>query len=340
MLSSGAVLFRKRPPQLPRRTAAAARYLRWWFMRRDAQRSVAPRRAAPAVGVHKSTSVVPKLFATRLTSTSYHLPSAAAAAAAYVGPHEGGPASYPVGNGSTGFTKVSSTLTVPAMPEKIDGITYYIWSDIFFGDMSYGRMNQFVPQLILGSALDNSSGPPDYRPMWGTHSRWAFGAHYFFEVYNATTKQQDAHAAYGELFPAKVGEELFISFSAKQGPHGPEWTLKMGAVDDPARVSVVEVPAPYMGIGKHWPVPSTSWAELNYTNMCINSCWELYGGACAAGLTPDPRPCVRALFSVAEGDTDCVSVDTPRSPCICRRRAPRQPPIERTFPAVGPGTIF
>ena len=79
------------------------------------------------------------------------------------GPHEGGPASYPSGSAETGFTRVSSTMTVPELPQKIDGICYYIWTDIFFGDMSQGRMNQFVPQLILGNALDGSSGPPDYK---------------------------------------------------------------------------------------------------------------------------------------------------------------------------------
>ena len=148
------------------------------------------------------------------------------------GPHEGGPASYPVGDAATGFTTVSSTMTVPAMPEKLDGITYYIWTDIFFGDMSLGRMNQvtpararealakrdrpfsdvgsargalsmhvcmysplgatslgararvlqFVPQLLLGSVLDASTGAPLYTPSWHTHENWTFGAHYFFEA--------------------------------------------------------------------------------------------------------------------------------------------------------------
>lgn len=88
-------------------------------------------------------------------------------------------------------------MTVPALPKRIDGITYYIWTDIFFGDMGYGRMNQFVPQLILGQALDGSSGPPDYKPHWGNHSSWTFAAHYFFEIFNPTTGQKDAHAAYG-----------------------------------------------------------------------------------------------------------------------------------------------
>jgi hypothetical protein len=40
----------------------------------------------------------------------------------------------------------------------------------------------------------------------------------------------------------------------------------------------------YMGLGADWPVPTTSWAELNYTNMCVNSCWELYGAVDRAHL--------------------------------------------------------
>lgn len=96
------------------------------------------------------------------------------------GPHEGGPASYPVGAKTTGYTTVSSTMTVPEPPKSTAGICYYIWTDIFFGDMSQGRMNQFVPQLILGNALDSSSGPPLYMPKWGQHDTWQFGAHYFF----------------------------------------------------------------------------------------------------------------------------------------------------------------
>lgn len=175
-------------------------------------------------------------------------------------------------------------MTVPSMPDKIDGITYYIWTDIFFGDMGYGRMNQFVPQLILGTALDNSSGPPHYNPQWGNHKSWAFGAHYFFEAYNATSNQTQAYAAYGKMFPATAGETLFTTFSAElptisggESAAGPVWTLEMGVVGDPLRLSSLKVAQPYMGIGRDWPIPTVSWAELNYSNMCINACWELYG---------------------------------------------------------------
>ena len=193
------------------------------------------------------------------------------------GPHEGGPASYPVGDAASGFTSVYSTMTVPKPPKKTDGITYYIWTDIFFGDMSQGRMNQFVPQLILGAALDGSSGPPDFKPHWGEHQTWSFGAHYFFETLNATSANVDSHAAYGPLFPATVGETLFTSFVATPSDAGPVWTLQMGALNDPSRLSEVKIPQPYMGLGTKWATPSTRWDEKNFSNMCINACWELYG---------------------------------------------------------------
>lgn len=171
-------------------------------------------------------------------------------------------------------------MTVPEMPQNLDGICYYIWTDIFFGDMSYGQMNQFVPQLILGNALDSSSGPPNYTPKWGMHKEWAFAAHYFFETFNPAKNGTDAHAAYGDMYPAKAGETLYTSFQIKPSTKpnaGPVWTLTMGVVGDSTRTSTVVAEQPYMGLGVDWPVPTTRWDELNYTNMCVNSCWELYG---------------------------------------------------------------
>jgi len=194
------------------------------------------------------------------------------------GPHEGGPAAYPVGSREKGFTSVYSEMTVPEMPKKVDGVTYYIWTDIFFGDMSQGRMNQFVPQLILGNALDGSSGAPMYKPHFGFHSNYSFAAHYFFEVLNSSSGQITSHAAYGDFFPAIAGETLFTKFEqAQSGGGDPYWTLTMGALDDASRVSTVVAKQPYMGIGASWDEPTVSWSENNYTNMCINACWELYG---------------------------------------------------------------
>jgi len=190
------------------------------------------------------------------------------------GPHESGNASYPSGTNETGYLNIYSTMTVPELPKRKDGITYYIWTDIFFGDVGNGRMNQLVPQLVLGNALDGSSGPPLYIPKWHVHETWMFGAHYFFETLNETTGKIDGHAAYGPLHPAKPGESLYTSFKRSQVKG---WVLEMGVVNDSDRVSHLEVESPYMGLGKNWTIPTFSWDEKNYSRVCINACWELYG---------------------------------------------------------------
>lgn len=198
------------------------------------------------------------------------------------GPHEGGNASYPVSWDGRKGTKVTSFMTVPELPSQIDqSITYYLWTDIFFGDASLGRMNQFVPQLILGSALDGSSGPPKYQPHWGFHSTWVFAAHYFFEIFNSTSNSSEAHAAYGDFHPAYPGETLYTIFELSMpssemdtlGEKSPTWSLTMGVLNDPNRVSVLTVGRPYMGMGIHWPIPSISWTESPFHHMCVNACW-------------------------------------------------------------------
>ena len=210
------------------------------------------------------------------------------------GPHEGGPASYPVAFDSNLLvgTTVHSRMTVPALPALTDGITYYVWTDIFFGDGGLGRMNQLVPQLILGSALDGSSGPPDYEPSWGHHELWSFGAHYFFETLDVASNNTVAHAAYGDLYPTSPGEVLWTEFRLEGGGDGmdaasPRWVLQMGVEGDPARTSTLAVDRPYMGLGADpsWGSERTySWTEKPYHRMCINACWELYGADDAAHL--------------------------------------------------------
>ncbi len=204
------------------------------------------------------------------------------------GPHQGGNASYPLLWNGTAGTKMESYLTVPKYPRGLhtrsdfSKITYYIWTDIFFGDESLGRMNQLVPQLILGRALDGSSGVPDFDPQWReVHTKWTFGAHYFFEVWNPSTNTTEAHAAYGELFATDPGETLKTTFELSHASNAssPAWTLTMSVVGDPSRTSILTIPEPYMGLGKDWKEPSTSWLEPIFHNLCINACWELYGAS-------------------------------------------------------------
>jgi hypothetical protein len=114
------------------------------------------------------------------------------------------------------------------------------------GDMGYGRMNQFVPQLLLGNVLSGSTGPPNYDPTFSTISSYMFGAHYFFELFDPVKYATVPKAGYGKLFPTSPGETLFTSFDQTSGApgHGPVWTLRMGVVNDPARVSVLTVAQP------------------------------------------------------------------------------------------------
>ena len=68
------------------------------------------------------------------------------------------------------------SFVMPGKPAKTDGICFYIYFNIFFSGKGDGQMNQFVPQLMLGNSLTNSSGPPDYKPIWVHHDEWTFSS--------------------------------------------------------------------------------------------------------------------------------------------------------------------
>lgn len=82
-------------------------------------------------------------------------------------------------------------------------------------------MNQFVPQLMLGNALCNSSNAPDYHPHWAKLTGWAIGAQYFFGVcdegsdgaYNCTAQSWTDKAATGALVPVEEGELISVSWA-------------------------------------------------------------------------------------------------------------------------------
>ena len=83
---------------------------------------------------------------------------------------------------------------------------------VFFSGKGHGKMNQFVPQLMLGNSLTTSSGPPDYKPKWVEHTSWVFSSQYFMEVNNTKTgNAAEGHAATGVAYPAKVGEKLALT---------------------------------------------------------------------------------------------------------------------------------
>jgi hypothetical protein len=180
----------------------------------------------------------------------------------------GGQAHY-----NTFDTHYYAEFPVPKLPTEVsEAITFYIYFNIFFNWPYPSLMNQFVPQLMLGNPLCNSSGPPSYHPKWQPHKTWVFGSQYFFEIHNLTTNKTDAHAVTGEIFNTTAGEVLWTKFSLDQETSA--WSLGMGVKGDPTRTSTVVAHKPFMGLISD---VTSSWAEDLYNQTWANSCWELYG---------------------------------------------------------------
>jgi len=166
-------------------------------------------------------------------------------------------------------------FNVPKLPEVV-GPTFFVYYNIDWQAAgpkgSDARMNQFVPQLMLGNPLCGSSGPPLYLPKWAEHKTWVFGAQYFFEIFNKSANKTQGHAATGTTYPCKEGETIYTTFSLSEDW---VWTLTMGVKGDESRVSKVVAAKPFMGL---LPAEQTnSWSEPVYASAWANTCWELYG---------------------------------------------------------------
>ena len=82
-------------------------------------------------------------------------------------------------------------------------------------------MNQFVPQLMLGNALANSTNAPDYNPIWIEMDSWHVGSQYFMALCNGTSGTFDCKnwipkAATGKLVAVQPGEMVETSFVLKE----------------------------------------------------------------------------------------------------------------------------
>jgi hypothetical protein len=165
-------------------------------------------------------------------------------------------------------------FNVPELPEEI-GPTFFVYYNIDWQAAgpsgSDARMNQFVPQLMLGTPLDDSTGPPLYKPIWNETKTWKFGAQYFFEIFNKTSNKTEGHAATGITYDTTAGETIFTSFELSSDW---VWTLSMGVKGDPSRLSSVVVKQPFMGLIAS---ETSSWSEAVYSKAWSNTCWELYG---------------------------------------------------------------
>ena len=177
---------------------------------------------------------------------------------------------YPV-SGTSHYAE----FNVPNLPLEIANC-YYIYYNIDWQPAGppavKNAMNQFVPQLMLGNALDSSSGAPNYKPIWNNHNTsWVFSAQYFFEIFNATSNKTEPHAVTGKIFKCQPNEILYTTYELSSDW---VWTLTMGVKGSPERTSIVVVDQPFMGL---LPSQTSSWSEAVYSKAWSNTCWELYG---------------------------------------------------------------
>lgn len=201
---------------------------------------------------------------------------------------------------------IRGEFVVPPLPQTHNDmdLTYYDYINIFWRQNVYpGYMNQFVPQLMLGSALANSTNHPLYEPQWLQLDSWHIGAQYFMAICNnkdidendddddTSTKTSNngnnkdcgddwtAKAATGELIAVEPGEGVFTTFEllprqdASSSPPAVEWHLTMGVLGDATRVSRLVVPRPFLGLVKG----TDSWMEDVYDAVYVGSCLENYG---------------------------------------------------------------
>ena len=124
---------------------------------------------------------------------------------------------YPIGRQPG--TIIQSRFVVPDLPKQYDSTenTYYDYLNIFWRQQpTGGYMNQFVPQLMLGNALANSTNGPEYHPSWIKMDTWHIGAQYFMGLcvrndtfpdgFECDKETWVAKAATGRLVPVEPGE--------------------------------------------------------------------------------------------------------------------------------------
>jgi len=151
----------------------------------------------------------------------------------------GPPTCYPTTPAPNGPALVwEAEFDVPPLPATFDhtSMTDYIYFNIVFGygqphdnpeypscspfcaGDGHGRYNQFVPQLMLGATLCNSSNAPDYKPGWCQLSTWHIGAQYFMGLYGCKNQSDAAScgftpkAATGELIAVQPGQKVYTRF--------------------------------------------------------------------------------------------------------------------------------
>jgi hypothetical protein len=176
---------------------------------------------------------------------------------------------------------IESEYVVPSLPEQFD-----ITQQVFHGYLSiYWRSNiapgyvtQFVPRLMLGKALVNST--PEFDPELIQLDTWYIGAQYFMALCDDEDREdkrfcENDHyipkVMTGKLIPVKPGEGILTSIGSTattSSSSSVEWYISMMVIGDLTRVSTITVDRPFMGL-----VPNTtSWLEDIYEEVYVGSC--------------------------------------------------------------------
>ena len=157
---------------------------------------------------------------------------------------------------------------IPPLPSSFNENqqTYYIYFNIFFKNALNGKYNQFVPQLMLGATLNNSTNYPDYKPLFSPLNSWYIGSQYFFAT-TIDSKETD-YAATGELIPVNEGDIVYTEFYYNDT--STSWILNMG-IKGTNKISTVIATQPYMGKLN----TTSSWNEDTYNTTFVGSCCEL-----------------------------------------------------------------
>mmetsp|Transcript_33741 Transcript_33741/g.53992 ORF Transcript_33741/g.53992 Transcript_33741/m.53992 type:complete len:291 (+) Transcript_33741:21-893(+) len=161
---------------------------------------------------------------------------------------------------------------VPPLPSSFDpqSMTYYIYIDMHMNPDGQGEDNQFVPQLMLGNVLCNSTNSDDYKPSWCILSEWHIQSQYYFQTDDTKT----SHAVTGDMIAVKEGDIIYTEFLYDSTDY--VWTLNIGVSkgSNANAVSTVIATQPYMGLLSE---NTTSWNEPAYQTAHIGCQWELYG---------------------------------------------------------------
>jgi hypothetical protein len=209
---------------------------------------------------------------------------------------------YPIGR-QVGVV-IEGQSVVPPLPKSFDKVetTYYDYLNVFWRKNNLpGYYNQFVPQLMLGNVLANSTNSPDYEPQWLELDSWHIGSQYFMALCrpaNETTTTTTVTTEYnctdwipkavtGELIAVEPGEGVYTKFELVKQQQSTssllgdndgndfEWHLTMGVVGgDKSRVSSIVIKKPFMGMIEP---NSHSWTEEIYNDIYVGSCLENYG---------------------------------------------------------------